>query len=245
MQNNRPNIAIVSCHKLIDGQPSQAVYQKYIDAINYYGGNPIILPNVSAESENFNALIDLIDGIVLTGSYSNVAPSRYGATHLEQLQDLGRDELSFKLLAHADKSGTPLLAICRGLQEMNVYFGGTLHPDWREVGSYFEPHLEDKSQPLDVQYQTVHDVNIQSEGRLSEFGTKWHVNSLHKQAIRDVGNRLFVEALAPDGLVEAISAIDHPFLIGVQWHPELNYINDNLSKFLFTEFIHHASKKDD
>ena len=242
MKNSRPIIAIVSCHKMVDGQPAQAVYQKYIDAVNFYGGNPILLPNTAADSENFEALLNIADGILLTGSYSNVAPTRYGATHIEAKQDLGRDELSFKLLDYADKTGTPLLAVCRGLQEMNVHFGGTLHPDWREVEGFCEPHLEDNTQPLEVQYQPVHDVIIQANGRLAAFGEKWHVNSLHKQAINKVGARLSVEALAPDGLVEAISLLQHPFMIGVQWHPELNYAQDDLSKFLFTEFIHYASK---
>lgn len=112
----------------------------------------------------------------------------------------------------------------------------------REVEGFYEPHLEDSSAPLEVQYQPVHDVIIQPDGRLQTFGDKWHVNSLHKQAINKVGEGLFVEALAPDGLVEAISLLEHPFMIGVQWHPELNYAQDNLSKFLFTEFIHYASQ---
>ena len=111
------------------------------------------------------------------------------------------------------------------------------------AAKFYEPHLEDSSQPLEVQYQPVHDVIIEPAGRLAAFGKKWHVNSLHKQAINKVGERLLVEALAPDGLVEAISLSEHPFMIGVQWHPELNYEKDNLSKFLFTEFIHYASKQ--
>lgn len=242
MQPSRPIIAIVSCHKMVDNQPAQAVYQKYIDAIHFYGGNPILLPNTAADSKNFDALLAVVDGILLTGSYSNVAPSRYGAAHIEAKQDLGRDELSFKLLAHADKFDTPLLAVCRGLQEMNVYFDGTLHPDWREVEGFYEPHLEDSTAPLEVQYQPVHDVIIEPKGRLAAFGEEWHVNSLHKQAIDKVGEGLFIEARARDGLVEAISSVQHPFMIGVQWHPELNYVQDNLSKFLFTEFIHYASK---
>lgn len=243
MQAYRPIIAIVSCHKMVDGQPAQAVYQKYVDAINFYGGNPILLPYTAADSENFAALMDLADGILLTGSYSNVAPSRYGASHVEAKQDLGRDELSFKLLAYAEEFNIPLLAVCRGLQEMNVYFDGTLHPDWREIEGFYEPHLEDNTQPLEVQYQPVHDINIQMGGRLAAFDEQWYVNSLHKQAINQVGERLCVEALANDGLVEAISLAEHRFMIGVQWHPELNYAKDDMSKFLFTEFIQHASQQ--
>ncbi|WP_350560885.1 gamma-glutamyl-gamma-aminobutyrate hydrolase family protein [Psychrobacter sp. CAL346-MNA-CIBAN-0220] len=243
MHTFRPIIAIVSCHKMVDGQPAQAVYEKYIDAIHHYGGNPLLLPYTAADSVNFEALMAVVDGILLTGSYSNVAPTRYGASHVEEQQDLNRDELSFKLLAHADECGIPLLAVCRGLQEMNVYFDGTLHRDWREVEGFYEPHLEDKTAPLEVQYQPVHDVIIQSGGRLATFGTKWRVNSLHKQAIKEIGEQLFVEARAPDGLVEAISLVKHPFMIGVQWHPELNYAQDALSKFLFTEFINYASQR--
>ncbi|MGP4713292.1 MULTISPECIES: gamma-glutamyl-gamma-aminobutyrate hydrolase family protein [unclassified Psychrobacter] len=243
MQPSKPIIAIVSCHKMIDGQPGQSVYQKYIDAVQHYGGNAILLPNTAAEDDNFEALMTMVDGILLTGSYSNVAPDRYGATHIEEKQDLGRDALSFKLLAYADKNDVPLFAVCRGHQEMNVYFEGTLYPDWRDVEGFFEPHLEDSTQPLEVQYQPVHDVLIQPEGRLAAFGDTWHVNSLHKQAINKVGARLFVEAVARDGMIEAISLLEHPFMIGVQWHPELNYAQDHLSKFLFTEFIDHARKK--
>ena len=243
MPTFRPIIAIVSCHKMVDGQPAQAVYQKYIDAVQHYGGNPILLPYTAADNANFEALMAVVDGILLTGSYSNVAPMRYGATHIEDKQDLNRDELSFKLLDYAEQSGTPLFAVCRGLQEMNVYFDGTLYPDWREVDGFYEPHLEDKDAPLEVQYQPVHDVIIQPDGRLAAFGKEWRVNSLHKQAINKVGKGLAVEALARDGLVEAISLPKHPFMIGVQWHPELNYAQDDLSKFLFTEFIHYASQK--
>ena len=243
MSTHRPLIAIVCCHKMVGNQPAQAVYQKYIDAVNFHGGNPILLPYTAADSANFAALMAIVDGILLTGSYSNVAPERYGATHIEDKQDVNRDELSLKLLAHAKQYGTPLLAICRGLQEMNVYFDGTLHPDWREVEGFYEPHLEDSTASVEVQYQSVHDVLIEKGGRLATFNDKWRVNSLHKQAINEVGAGLFIEARARDGLVEAISLLNHPFMIGVQWHPESSYAQDDFSKFLFAEFINHASQR--
>ncbi|WP_367109444.1 gamma-glutamyl-gamma-aminobutyrate hydrolase family protein [uncultured Psychrobacter sp.] len=243
MQAFRPVIAIISCHKIVDGQSAQTVYQKYVDAINFHGGNPILLPNTAADGENFEAIMPMVDGILLTGSYSNVAPDRYGAVHIEEKQDLGRDELSFKLLAYAEEHNVPLLAICRGHQEMNVHFGGTLYPDWREVEGFYEPHLEDANDPLEVQYQPVHNINIKAGGRLTAFAEQFQVNSLHKQAINKVGARLFVEALANDGLVEAISLPKHPFMLGVQWHPEVNYDKDAMSKFLFTEFVNHASQR--
>lgn len=247
MKPVKPIIAIVCCHKMVDNQPSQTVYQKYIDAIEFHGGIAILLPNTAAEADNFSALMPMVDGIVLTGSYSNVSPKRYGATHIEEKEDLNRDALSFQLLDYAKNNDVPLLAICRGLQEMNVYFGGTLHPDWRTVGTFYEQHLEDSTAPQAVQYQPVHDVVIDESGGLAAFAKNqavtWRVNSLHKQAIDRVGDGLTVEAHAPDGLVEAISLSQHPFMIGVQWHPEVSYDNDELSKFLFREFIDHARRK--
>ncbi|GAA0312677.1 gamma-glutamyl-gamma-aminobutyrate hydrolase family protein [Psychrobacter aestuarii] len=243
MKPTRPIIAIVCCHKLVDGQPTQAVYQKYIDAVQYHGGNAILLPYTAADDSNFSALMSLVDGVLLTGSYSNVAPARYGATHIEDKPDLNRDTLSFQLLDYAKMHDVPLFAVCRGLQEMNVYFGGTLHPDWRPTGLFYEQHLEDSSRPIEEQYQTIHDVLIEEGGYLASFGQKWHVNSLHKQAIDRLGDSLQIEARAPDGLVEAISLSQHPFMIGVQWHPEVSYDNDELSKFLFREFINHARKR--
>lgn len=245
MTTTRPIIAIVCCHKLVDSQQAQTVYQKYINAINFYGGNAILLPSTAADTDNFESLMSIIDGVLLTGSYSNVAPERYGATHFEDQLDLGRDELSFKLLAYADKFGLPLLAICRGLQEMNVYFKGTLHADWRDVKGFYEPHLPDSTQSMEVQYQPVHDIVIEKGARLAMFGAEWRVNSVHQQAIDKVGSRLQVEAYARDGLIEAISSPKHPFMIGVQWHPEFNYEKDKLSQFLFSQFIYHASQKND
>ncbi|WP_019671901.1 gamma-glutamyl-gamma-aminobutyrate hydrolase [Psychrobacter lutiphocae] len=242
MTSSKPVIGIVCCHKIVDNQPSQNVYEKYTNAIHHYGGTPILLPHVIVEEDSFEPVMSMLDGILLTGSYSNVAPARYKATHKELKQDLTRDELSFKLLDYAKNKQLPLLAICRGLQEMNVYFGGTLHPDWREVGCYFEQHLEDSNAPLEVQYQPIHDVIINGGGHLSSFNNKWKVNSLHKQCINKVGEDLFVEATAPDTLIEAISLPKHPFLLGVQWHPEADYAKDEMSKYLFSGLIKHAKQ---
>lgn len=242
MTISKPIIGIVCCQKIVDNQPTQAVYDKYIQAIQFHGGAPVLLPHVISEDGSFETILSMIDGILLTGSYSNVAPQRYGATHEELKQDLTRDELSFKLLDFAKMRKIPLLAVCRGLQEMNVYFGGSLHPDWREVETYFEQHLEDSSVPLEIQYQPIHDIIIQSGGYLSEFNQRWKVNSLHKQCINKLGSGLVVEAIAPDTLIEAISLTEHPYFIGVQWHPEADYANDEMSKYLFSGFIEYAKQ---
>lgn len=242
MTTSKPIIGIVCCQKTVDKQPTQTVYDKYIQAIQYHGGAPVLLPHALVEEDSFQTVLSMVDGILLTGSYSNVAPERYGATHEELKKDLTRDALTFKLLEYAEAQQVPLLAICRGLQEMNVYFGGTLHPDWREVEGFYEQHLEDSNAPMEVQYQPVHDVIIQSGGHLSAFNQQWKVNSLHKQCINQVGEGLLVEAAAPDTLIEAISLPNHPYLLGVQWHPEADYNNDEMSKYLFSGFINHAKQ---
>ncbi|WP_434354204.1 gamma-glutamyl-gamma-aminobutyrate hydrolase family protein [Psychrobacter sp. HD31] len=239
----KPLIGVMCCHKMVENQPAQSVHAKYINYVNDNGGTPVLLPSVVSEPDNFASIVKVLDGLLLTGSYSNVAPERYGANHEEDYTDLARDGLSFKLLDFAKKQKMPVLAICRGLQEMNVAFGGSLHPDYREVGCYTEPHLPDSSLPINEQYQPAHDIIIDENSLLAGFGkAKFKVNSLHKQCINKVGEGVAVMAKAPDGLVEAIELTDHPYLVGVQWHPEFNFSQDELSLYLVKEFINHAQR---
>lgn len=252
---NKPLIGIVCCQKKVDKQIAQTVYEKYIDAVTHHGGAPILLPAEAADPTSFARIAPLLDGILLTGSYSNVAPERYHATHEESYTDLGRDELTFSLIDYSKAHDLPLLAICRGLQELNVALGGTLHPDWREVEGFFEPHLEDSSLPIEEQYAPAHDILIEPDSQLIGF-TKdtdvltddatghhvWRVNSLHKQCIANVAPQLSVMAKARDNLVEAVGLPSHSFMLGVQWHPESSYDKDNLSQYLFRSFIEHAQQ---
>ncbi|PIE46704.1 MAG: gamma-glutamyl-gamma-aminobutyrate hydrolase [Gammaproteobacteria bacterium] len=239
---SKPIIGISCCTKTVENQNAQSVHQKYINCVNDHGAVPILLPTALAELSNFEQIVPMLDGILLTGSYSNVAPERYGASHEENYTDLNRDQLSFQLIDYAKNNNLPVLAICRGLQEMNVALGGSLHPDYREAG-YTEPHLPDSSLPIAEQYLPAHDIYIDKESQLAKFNHKvWKVNSLHKQCINQLGKDVTIMAKAPDGLIEAISYNNHPYFIGVQWHPEASHLDDDLSVYLFKDFVKHAQQ---
>ncbi|PID58475.1 MAG: gamma-glutamyl-gamma-aminobutyrate hydrolase [Gammaproteobacteria bacterium] len=237
-----PIIGIVCCQKDIEGQPGQAAHNKYINSISHFGGMPVLLPSQLADKDDLHRLLDSLDGLLLTGSYSNVAPHRYDAGHEETCLDEARDSLTFTLLDYATANDLPVFGVCRGLQEMNVYFGGTLYPDLFVNPDFTEKHKEDAGAPQSEQYLAAHDIHIAEGGVLAEFGAIGQVNSLHKQAIKDLAPPLFAEATAPDGLVEAISHPKHRHMVGVQWHPEWQPENNPLSQFLFNKLIQQADE---
>jgi putative glutamine amidotransferase len=164
---------------------------------------------------------------VLTGAYSNIEPHRYGeAPTGPDEHDPARDENALALVPMAIARRLPVLAICRGLQEVNVALGGTLHPKVHDVEGY-DDHREDTHDPLGVQYAPSHSVHLVPGGLLHGIAgaAEARVNSLHGQGLRTLGRGLRIEATAPDGLVEAVSLQPRdddpgPFLLGVQWHPE-------------------------
>lgn len=265
----KPIIAIICCHKVVEDENAQVVKDGYTSAIHKFGGIPVLLPAVLAEdNESLQHLLNKVDGILLTGSYSNVAPHWYGAMHTEDYTDLGRDKLSFQLIDYARKQNLPLLAICRGHQELNVAYGGILHPDYRVAG-FTETHVYPAHLPKENEYQPIHDLWIDTDTFLGEFVEgfvengvedgaegcletptmdnqaqikgKWRVNSLHYQCIAGLGDELQSMAIAPDGLIEAIYDPKHPFMVGVQWHPE-GCVEDELSQFLFSKFIEQANQ---
>ena len=185
-------------------------------------------------------VVDTVDGILLTGSPSNVAPKLYGgpAPRAGVLQDERRDATTMPLIKRIVERGVPLLALCRGFQELNVAYGGTLHQHVEEVAGRFD-HREDKNQPLDVQYAPVHDVHLTPGGRLEMLAgtSSIKVNSLHSQGIDRLGAGLAVESVAPDGQVEGVRVREAKgFAIGVQWHPEWRFWESDFSKALFAAF---------
>jgi putative glutamine amidotransferase len=223
---------------MIGPHPFHAVGEKYIVAVrDGAGALPLLIP-VLENPIDIDEILDTVDGILLTGSPSNVAPKRYGGPAPREgvLQDERRDATTLPLIRRIVGHGTPLLAICRGFQELNVAHGGTLHQHVEEVPGRMD-HREDKTAPLDVQYAPIHDVTL--SGTLERIaGTRTiKVNSLHGQGIDRLGQGLVAEAIAPDGQIEGVRVTDaRAFALGVQWHPEWRFWENDFSERLFAAF---------
>ena len=236
----KPLVLIPADVKQIGEHPFHAVGQKYILAIAQGAAAlPLLVPAIS----DYFAIAELLataDGIMLTGSPSNVHPSHFGqAVYNSALPlDPARDALTLKLIEAAIAAGVPLLAICRGFQEMNVAFGGSLHQAVQELAGYND-HRETKDLDVQAQYAPVHAVSLVANGQLAKIlGTQQTmVNSLHGQGIDRLGTGLSAEAHAPDGLIEAVSASNaKSFALGVQWHPEWKVMGNPSYLAIFKAF---------
>ena len=235
-----PLIGIPADRRLYGNHYFHMVGEKYIDAVAAGADAvPVLVPALGPDLD-LTALLDVCDGLLLTGSASNVEPYHYGgpASAPGTLHDPNRDATTLPLIPQAIAAGLPVLAICRGFQEMNVAFGGTLWQRLHEVPGNLD-HRDDESQPLEVQYGPAHEVALEPGGLLSELaGTdRLQVNSLHSQGIQPLGRDLAVEARAPDGVIEAFRVADAPrFAVGLQWHPEWNFSQNPFSRALFAAF---------
>ncbi|MBV9736098.1 MAG: gamma-glutamyl-gamma-aminobutyrate hydrolase family protein [Acidisphaera sp.] len=230
-----PIVGIPACSNMLRGHLQHATPARYGAALlGGSGAVPILIPPVG-EAEL--ALLDRLDGLMLNGSPSNVEPSRYGAP--EDLtpgrHDPQRDGTTLPLVREALARGMPVLAICRGIQELNVAFGGTLHQQVQDLPGRLDHRAGEG--PLDVQYSPKHEITL--SGRLARLvgAARIRVNSLHEQAIDRPGEGLIVEAVAPDGIIEAVRvAKAESFAYGVQWHPEWGYAEDPASLAIFRAF---------
>ena len=235
-----PTIGLSACRKYIAPHPFHAVGEKYLAAVSLASrGLPLMIPALG-DAVGTDELLSRLDGLFLTGSPSNVEPHHYRAGRIdpEIEHDPHRDATTLPLIRQAVERGVPLLAVCRGYQEMNVAFGGTLHQKVQEVEGLMD-HREDKSQPLDAQYAPAHSVRLEARGSLARLArrTTLEVNSLHAQGVERLGEGLAVEASAPDGLIEAFRVEDAPaFAYGVQWHPEWRVLDNPFSRALFEAF---------
>jgi putative glutamine amidotransferase len=233
-----PLIGIPSCMRTINDRVIHGVADKYPTAvIDATGCLPILIPAVGSKVD-MCGLLDRLDGLLLTGSPSNVHPSQYGGepSHPEILHDPERDATTLPLIREAVRRELPILAICRGIQELNVALGGTLHQRVHEVPGRLN-HRSRKDSP-DGPYGPAHSVALTPGGLLALLaGTaEVMVNSLHSQGIARPAPRLRVEAMAPDGQIEAVSLLGARFVVGVQWHPEYKVLENPLSKALFSAF---------
>jgi putative glutamine amidotransferase len=235
-----PLIGIPADRRLYGKHYFHMVGEKYIDAIAT-GANaiPVLVPSLGADMD-LSALLELCDGLFLTGSATNVEPRHYGgpASVPGTLHDPSRDATTLPLIPQAIAAGLPVLAICRGFQEMNVAFGGSLHQRLHEVPGLSD-HRENEADPVEVQYAPVHEVLLEPGGELRQIAgrDRLMVNSLHWQGVKKLGGGLSVEARAPDGVIEAFRVTQAPaFAMGLQWHPEWQFAKDAFSRALFTAF---------
>ena len=236
----RPIVGICCCIKPIDNHLYHAAGAKYIEAVaDGAGALPVLLPSLGGGGDA-DEMVAALDGVLLTGSPSNVAPHHYGqplaTPHLPS--DAARDATTLPLIRAAIAAGLPLLAICRGIQEVNVALGGTLHQEVHIVPDRAD-HRSDTEQSVDEQYGPAHPVHLTPGGYLAGlFGEdEIVVNSLHGQGIDRPAAGLVVEATAPDGQIEAVR-VDGAggFAVAVQWHPEWRFRENPHGRALFAAF---------
>lgn len=240
MQGNRPLVGVVSDRRMQGEHPFHMVGEKYLQAIaDAADAYPVGLPSL-AEGFDVIDILDRLDGLFLTGSPSNLEPHHYLGHPSEPgtWHDPHRDLAALALIPAAIRVGMPLMAVCRGFQEMNVSFGGTLHQQVHELPQY-GVHKENQDDPLDVQYGPSHQVTFTSGGLLERItgGSGATVNSLHAQGVDRLGGELEVEAVADDGLIEGFTVRNAPgFTLAVQWHPEWKVLEDAASTAIFRAY---------
>ena len=240
MRTAKPFIGIPADRRVLGKHWFHAVGEKYIAAVaEAADATPVLIPALG-EALDIEALLSRFDGLLLPGSPSNVEPHHYKgpASDPGTLHDPHRDSTTLPLIPAAVAAGLPVLAVCRGFQEMNVAFGGTLWQKLHEVPGLSD-HREDEEQELDIQYGPAHDVVLEAGGLLRQLAgqERVRVNSLHSQGVQTLGKGLDVEARATDGVIEAFRVHAAPrFAVAVQWHPEWKVMSDPFSRALFAAF---------
>lgn len=224
MAGARPVLGFICCQRSVGAESAQAVMERYLHGVApHVGAIPLLVPSLP-DVVDAQTVMARLDGLLLTGSPSNLQPVRYGedAPDADGPFDPARDHMSHQLVSVALAAGKPVFGICRGFQELNVHFGGTLARDLSAPGRPLQHHAPD-GVPFDAMFAHSHMVEIQPGGLLAAtYGARQlTVNSVHYQGVRTLGQGLQVEAVAPDGVVEAFS---HPAagapVLAVQWHPE-------------------------
>ena len=230
-------VGIVTDRRLVDDMPVHLAHDEYVTAIqDGAGALPLLIPSTDAPLA-VSGILAAVDGLLFTGNASNVAPSHYGAVpHDGMVLDQVRDATTLPLLRAAIAAGKPVLAICRGFQELNVALGGSLHQQLHAIPGRLD-HRE-KGATTDMEYAPAHAIRIHPDGLLGRISglREAMVNSLHHQGIDRLAPGLIADAIAPDGQIEAVSGDSGTFLLGVQWHPEWRWAEDALSRAIFQAF---------
>jgi putative glutamine amidotransferase len=243
----RPVVGVIgNSYRIEDRFATQLVGERNLRAIAEVAGALPLMFAGSPDITDIGALLGAVDGVVLTGARANVHPKHFRTepNSRHEPYDLHRDDLALALSEACVARGIPLFGICRGLQEMNVAFGGSLHPEIRELPGRMNhrmPRLENGEIHPDsnVVFADRHDVNLVPGGTFARLlgRERIRVNSLHGQGILEPGERVVVEGVAEDGTIEAIRIADAPgFALGVQWHAEHDPQRNPVNRALFQAF---------
>jgi putative glutamine amidotransferase len=244
---SKPVVGVIgNAHVINDRHNVQIVGQKNMRAVAEVAGALPLMFAATPEITDVDALLDAVDGVLLTGGRANVHPSFFGVepNPKHEPYDPERDATALALVRACVERGVPLFGICRGLQEMNVAFGGTLHPEIREIPgrmNHRAPRLEngDIHPDPNVVFADRHEVKLAENGWFAEVlgCPAIRVNSLHGQGILEPGKRVVLEGIAEDGTIEAIRIADAPALaVGVQWHAEYDPQTNPINRALFKAF---------
>jgi putative glutamine amidotransferase len=234
---NRDDAPIIGMPAQMDpGSDQQYLSRQYSDAIAASGGAPLIIPLIETNAF-IRHLINNLDGVLLTGSHSDLDPDLYEKERLDvcgPTQPL-RDQLDFLLLEEAIKRKMPILAICYGIQVLNVFLGGSLVQD---ISTIIKTPIQHNGS--EFKRSGSHEIEITPGSVLEEMagGLNATVNSTHHQAIERLGHGLEAIAHAPDGVIEAvINTGNEHWILGVQWHPEKTFRQDEFSRKIFDQFL--------
>ncbi|MFD0915327.1 gamma-glutamyl-gamma-aminobutyrate hydrolase family protein [Pseudahrensia aquimaris] len=235
-----PLVAVTADNKFVEPYNWHATPSPYIDAaIAAAKALPVIVPSVG-DKLDIDTLLDRVDGVLVTGSRSNVHPSHYGEEPTEDHEpfDPDRDATTLPLIRRAIERGVPLLAICRGIQELNVALGGSITAAFQKNRA-IEGHGYPWEGTLDERFSLAHEVRVEAGSCLADIlqSDVAKVNSLHTQALERVGENIIIEARAEDGTIEAVSVSGaRGFVVGVQWHPEYWAQTDTASNKILHAF---------
>jgi len=243
----RPVVGVIAHEFLSENRhPVQRAAESNLRAVAEVAGALPLMFAGAPDITDIPTLLDTVDGVLLTGGRANVHPSRYGVEPDPRYEpfDPRRDELALELAEACVARGVPIFGICRGVQEINVAFGGTLHPEIRDLPGRLNhrmPRLENGEIHPDIAYVFAdrHDVNLVKGGVFAGILGRENirVNSLHGQGILEPGARVVVEGVAEDGTIEAIRIAEAPgFALGVQWHAEYDPQSNPINRALFEAF---------
>jgi putative glutamine amidotransferase len=247
MAGKKPVVGVIGSAHLAEGKfPAQRVGERNLRAVAEAAGALALIFAGSPEITDIEALLDTVDGILLTGGRANVHPRHFGqpADPRHEPYDEPRDALALPLIEICVARGVPLFGICRGFQEINVAFGGSLHPEIRELPGRLNhrmPRQPNGELHADAEliFANRHDVALTPGGAFAKLlgAETIRVNSLHGQGILEPGPRIVTEGVAEDGTIEAIRVDGAPgFALGVQWHAEYEAHSNPVNRTLFAAF---------